>query len=190
MNQNYTISVTALPSGIQFTSGGNGDLTWIVTSNINGNNINVGSTGGLGIYNNFTFGDEVKVTANPNPGYIFQEFSSTFDGVTYSYENPTTYTYETNGILTVYFQQSSSILPSVFGVSNTEIAIVIYAVCIIGLIAGFYYLHNNNIPFAFALGLVLATILCQIINILGIYTYPIDALMIVSVVGIIIFMRH
>jgi hypothetical protein len=76
------------------------------------------------------------------------------------------------------------------GISNSELAVAIYAICIISLIIAFYYLHNNNVPFAFCLGLILATIICQIVDILGIYTYPIDVLITISVVGIIIFMRH
>jgi hypothetical protein len=85
---------------------------------------------------------------------------------------------------------SSGGIFSLLGISNSELAVGIYAVCIIGLIVAFYYLHNSNVPFAFCLGLILATIICQIVDILGIYTYPIDVLITISVVGIIIFMRH
>jgi hypothetical protein len=76
------------------------------------------------------------------------------------------------------------------GISNTEIAVGIYVVSIIGMCYAFFLMHNSNIPFAVCLGLIVATVICQIINILGIYTYPIDVLITISVVGIIIFMRH
>jgi hypothetical protein len=76
------------------------------------------------------------------------------------------------------------------GISNTELAIGIYTICIIGLIIAFYYLHNNNIPFAVGLSLIVATIMCNIMNILGIYTYPIDALIIITIAVVLIYGRH
>jgi hypothetical protein len=76
------------------------------------------------------------------------------------------------------------------GISNTELAIGIYTICIIGLIIAFYYLNNNNIPFAVGLSLIVATIMCNIMNILGIYTYPIDALIIITIAVVLIYGRH
>jgi hypothetical protein len=188
-NINYTLTVTN-----PFSLGGS--VQWYDTNN--------GSTPsfGVGVFTNIPTSDGLEFTATPNSGYNFVDWyvTNTTDGsyISSFTTNPLNMGFAEN--VTVYPEWKLNPLntptPSTIfglgalGISNIEIAVVIYVICIIGLIAGFYYLHNNNIPFAFALGLVLATILCQIINILGIYTYPIDALMIVSVVGIIIFMRH
>jgi hypothetical protein len=68
------------------------------------------------------------------------------------------------------------------GVSDTYLAVGIYVVSIIGMVIGFFYLHNNNIPFAVGLGLIVATIICNILGILGVYTYPIDILIGISIV--------
>ena len=76
------------------------------------------------------------------------------------------------------------------GINSTDLAIGIYVISIVGLVIGFFYLHNTNIPFAVGLGLIVATILCNILDILGIYTYPIDAVVILSIVGIMVFGRH
>lgn len=78
----------------------------------------------------------------------------------------------------------STVLPIIPNGYTTYIAILVYMVCIVGLIYGFYMLHNSNIPFAVALGLIVATIVCNFLNVLGFYTYPIDALVIVAVIGI------
>lgn len=76
------------------------------------------------------------------------------------------------------------------GIAGEQIALIIYAICIIGMILAFYYLHNPNIPFAFCIGLIIATIISTFLGLLGIYTYPIIALTIVAIIGILIFMRH
>jgi hypothetical protein len=76
------------------------------------------------------------------------------------------------------------------GLNPTDLAIIIYVTCIVGLIYAFFCLHNTNIPFAVGLGLIVATILCNVINILGFYTYPIDALVIISIIGILVLGRH
>ena len=77
-----------------------------------------------------------------------------------------------------------------FGVGNSEFAVIIYIICIIGVIAGFFYLYNSNIPFAIGLGLIIATVICDVLNILGVYTLPINALIIICGVLILVFMRH
>ena len=66
----------------------------------------------------------------------------------------------------------------------------IYAICILGMCYIFFLMHSTNVPWAFALGLILATIICNIVNVLGIYTYPIDAMLILAVIGILVLGRH
>lgn len=63
-----------------------------------------------------------------------------------------------------------------------------YIGSIVGMCVAFYYMQNSNVPFAVGLGLVVATILCNLLNILGTYTYPIDAIVVVVMIVIIIFM--
>jgi hypothetical protein len=177
-------------TGINFLSSGHGTLTWTVTTEPQLGD--TGNTGSLGFYG-FITGDTISIVAVPDSGYTF----SSFDVGALPYSNsPSTFTFLTNTTVTVNFiaigsgggNKGGNIL-STFGISDSWLAVAIYAICIIGLSAGFYYLHNSNIPFAVALGLIIATIICNIINVLGIYTYPIDALTILSIVGIVIFMR-
>jgi hypothetical protein len=51
-------------------------------------------------------------------------------------------------------------------------------------------MHNNNVLFAFAVGIIIATIICQALKILGIFTYPIDAIVVVTVLASIFFGRN
>jgi hypothetical protein len=179
-------------TGINFLSSGHGSLTWTVTTEPQLGD--TGNTGGLGFYGGFITGDTISLVAVPDTGYTFSSF---YVGTLPYSNSPSTFTFLTNTTVTVNFiaigsgggNKGGNILGA-FGISDNYLAVGIYAICIIGLSAGFYYLHNTNIPFAVALGLIIATIMCNIINVLGIYTYPIDALTILSIIGIIIFMRH
>jgi hypothetical protein len=183
-------------SGINFLSSGHGSLTWtVITEPQLGD---TGNTGGLGFYG-FITGDTISLLAVPDSGYTFSSFNigtSGSGGIPYS-NSPTTFTFLTNTTVVVNFiaigsgggNGGGNIFGSL-GISDTYTAIGTYVICIVGMCIGFFYLHNNNIPFAVALGLIIATILCNILNVLGIYTYPIDALTILSIIGIIIFMRH
>lgn len=74
--------------------------------------------------------------------------------------------------------------------NNSYTAILVYIASIFSIIVAFFYLHNNNIPFAVGLGLIIGTIACTILDILGVYTYPIIALVIIVIVAILVFMRH
>ena len=85
--------------------------------------------------------------------------------------------------------ETPSTLELPYPLTNANVAIGIYISCIVAMIIAFYYLHNSNVPFAFCIGLGLATIICNVINVLGFYTYPIDAITIILIVGIIIFMK-
>ncbi len=73
---------------------------------------------------------------------------------------------------------------SLIGLNETSLALIIYAISIIGVCIGFFYMRNNNVPWAFAIGLVLATIICNVIDLLGVYTYPIDILTAFIIIGI------
>jgi hypothetical protein len=77
-----------------------------------------------------------------------------------------------------------------FNINPTYLAMAIYAICILGMCYIFFLMHSTNVPWAFALGLILATIICNIVNVLGIYTYPIDAMLILAVIGIMVLGRH
>ena len=77
-----------------------------------------------------------------------------------------------------------------FNINPTYLAMAIYAICILGMCYIFFLMHSTNVPWAFALGLILATIICNIVNVLGIYTYPIDAMLILAVIGILVLGRH
>jgi hypothetical protein len=179
-------------TGINFLSSGHGSLNWTVTTEPQLGD--TGNTGNLGFYGGFIIGDTISLIAVPDSGYTFSSFN--VGALPYS-NSPTTFTFYTNTTVTVNFitigsgggNGGGNIL-SAFGVSDNWLAVGVYVVCIAGMAYAFFALHNNNIPFAVALGLIIATIICNIINVLGIYTYPIDALTIFSIVGIIIFMRH
>jgi hypothetical protein len=82
---------------------------------------------------------------------------------------------------------NSSGIPTI---SKSDIAIGIYIVSIVGIVLAFYFLHNTNIPFAIGLGLIIGTVFCAVLDLLGIYTYPIIALIIICIFGILFFMRH
>jgi hypothetical protein len=85
----------------------------------------------------------------------------------------------------------TSSTPSLFPqINSSYIATAIYVSCIVGLIVAFFYMRNNNVPFAISLGLIIATILCTVLGLLGVYTYPIIALIMIVVVAILVFMRN
>jgi hypothetical protein len=79
-----------------------------------------------------------------------------------------------------------SILPSWLNIPDYYVAVAIYAICIIGFIYTFYSLHIGSGAISLIVGLAVATIICNILNILGIWTLPIDALIVV-VIAIIIY---
>jgi hypothetical protein len=192
----FTTGGGGAQTGINFVSSGHGSLTWTVTTEPQLGD--TGNTGGLGFYGSFITGDTISLVAVPDSGYTFSNFNigGGSGGIPYS-NSPTTFTFLTNTTVVVNFiaigsgggNKGGNILGA-FGILDSYLAVAIYAICIIGLSIGFYYLRNTNIPFAVALGLIIATIICNIINVLGIYTYPIDALTILSIVGIIVLMRH
>lgn len=80
-----------------------------------------------------------------------------------------------------------SIIPSG---SETYIAIIIYIVSLVGMVYAFYRLHSPNVPFAIALGLMVATIICNVLNILGVFTYPIDAITVLLMFLVLYLGRH
>ena len=192
----------SLPSSVTYTltvtnpNVAGGDVSWYDTNN--------GSTPSFstGIFTDIPVSDGLEFTAHPNTGYSFVDWyvTNTTDG---SYISSFTTSPLNMGFaedVTVYPEWILNSLNTptpntafglgTLGISNTEIAVGIYVVSIIGMCYAFFLMHNSNIPFAVCLGLIVATVICQIINILGIYTYPIDVLITISVVGIIIFMRH
>jgi hypothetical protein len=74
---------------------------------------------------------------------------------------------------------------AILGLSSTDTALIVYAVCILGMCYIFYLMKSNNVPWAVAIGLIIATIVCNFLNLLGIYVYPIDILTGLAIIGII-----
>lgn len=140
----------------------------------------------------------ISISGNAGIGYQFDNFSvSSYNGqISTYYSNPQSLTVVNSGNITINFK----LIPNGGGlgggntglpfISNAYLALIIYIGFIVGFIVAFYYLHNNNIPFAIGLGVVVGTIISQLLNLLGAWTYPIDALTIMSFVVILVFMRH
>jgi hypothetical protein len=74
--------------------------------------------------------------------------------------------------------------PTLFGITPEYEAMAIFAVCILGMCIIFFYMKSNNVPWAIAIGLVLAIIICNIINVLGIMIYPLDILTALVIIAI------
>jgi hypothetical protein len=104
------------------------------------------------------------------------------------------------GDITVYPEWTLNPLntptPSIFGIGiNSEyVTIAIFLICIFGMITVFVLAHSNNVPWAFAIGLMLAVVMCNVwsipLNYLGIMIYPIDILTGLIILGIVFISRH
>ncbi len=183
IQQNYTIIISALSSGLEFLSGGGGSLTWVVISNQNNNNINVGLSGNLGQFYNFVVGDVIQITANPSSGYTFSYFDLNYGALgqastdIHSGNNPLTVIYSENGYITVNFNLINSgtsgtsgnsvnsitpILVSIFGNIKTDIVFVIFGI-IVGLLTWKFAMTG------LIAGIGISTFLCVMAGLLSIW---------------------